>query len=243
MQIFVEESYFDKNIKDVSEKSEIEIISKAPKCDSYFTYDSKGLSFIGNADNPKNFLNVNFLTGKLGWRIKRADHEGNLKKALGRTKESLHIFDATAGLLADSLIFLSLGHRVVAVEQSKIICLLVNDAIYRAKNTISFLENIKLIHGNSIDIFKKLNACFDVVYLDPMYPVIKKNVKKSGDKDTVRSILEIEKISSDENILIDNFIKTDYKKLILKRPLKSKKIYSNINYQVKGKTTRFDIYL
>ena len=57
MQIFVEQSYFDKNIKDVSEKSEIEIISKAPKCDSYFTYDSKGLSFIGNADNPKNFLN------------------------------------------------------------------------------------------------------------------------------------------------------------------------------------------
>ena len=145
--------------------------------------------------------------------------------------------------MADSLIFLSLGHRVVAVEQSKIICLLVNDAIYRAKNTISFLENIKLIHGNSIDIFKKLNACFDVVYLDPMYPVIKKNVKKSGDLDSVRSILEIEKISTDENILIDNFIKTDYKKLILKRPLKSKKIYSNINYQVKGKTTRFDIYL
>jgi 16S rRNA (guanine1516-N2)-methyltransferase len=131
----------------------------------------------------------------------------------------------------------------VAVEQSKIICLLVNDAIHRAKNIIPFLENIKLIHGNSIDIFKKLNACFDVVYLDPMYPVIKKNVKKSGDLDSVRSILEIEKISSDENILIENFIKTDYKKLILKRPLKSKKIYSNINYQVKGKTTRFDIYL
>ena len=92
MQIYVEQPYFDKNIKDVSEKSEIEIISKAPTCDTYFTYDSKGLSFICNADNPKNFLNVNFLTGKLGWRIKRADHEGNLKKALGRTKESLHIF-------------------------------------------------------------------------------------------------------------------------------------------------------
>ena len=54
---------------------------------------------------------------------------------------------------------------------------------------------------------------------------------------------EIEKISPDENILIENFFKTDYKKLILKRPLKSKKIYSNINYQVKGSTTRFDIYL
>ena len=243
MQIYVEQAYFDRNIKDISQKSETEIIFEAPTYGYYFTYDSKGLSFIANADNPKNFLNVNFLTGKLGWRIKRAEHEGNLKKALGKTKESLYIFDATAGLLADTLIFLSLGHRVVAVEQSKIITLLVNDAIRRAKNTIPFLKNIKLIHGNSIDIFKKLNAGFDIVYLDPMYPVIKKNVKKSGDLDTVKSILKIEKISTDENILIDNFIKTDYKKLILKRPLKSKKIYSNINYQVKGKTTRFDIYL
>ena len=34
-----------------------------------------------------------------------------------------------------------------------------------------------------------------------------------------------------------------YQKLILKRPLKAKKLYSNINYQVKGKSTRFDIYL
>jgi 16S rRNA (guanine1516-N2)-methyltransferase len=38
-------------------------------------------------------------------------------------------------------------------------------------------------------------------------------------------------------------MKLDCKKLILKRPLKSKKIYSNINYQVKGSTTKFDIYI
>ena len=56
-------------------------------------------------------------------------------------------------------------------------------------------------------------------------------------------LLEIERIPADKNSLIDNFIKLDYKKLILKRPLKSEKLYSNINYQVKGKTTRFDIYL
>ena len=43
--------------------------------------------------------------------------------------------------------------------------------------------------------------------------------------------------------MINDFMRLDYKKIILKRPLKSKKIYSNINYQVKGRTTRFDIYL
>ncbi|MFL2717026.1 MAG: hypothetical protein ACJ0E9_00665 [Gammaproteobacteria bacterium] len=38
-------------------------------------------------------------------------------------------------------------------------------------------------------------------------------------------------------------MKYNYKKIIVKRPLKSEKKYSNINYQVKGKTTRFDIYI
>ena len=138
---------------------------------------------------------------------------------------------------------LSLGHQVVAVEQSKIIYLLTNDAIHRAQDTIPFLRNIKLINANSIDVFTKSDEVFDVVYLDPMYPLMKKNIKKSGELDIVRSILEIERIPADKNSLIDNFIKLDYKKLILKRPLKSEKLYSNINYQVKGKTTRFDIYL
>ena len=39
------------------------------------------------------------------------------------------------------------------------------------------------------------------------------------------------------------FLESNYRKIILKRPLKAEKNYSNINYQVKGKTTRFDIYL
>ena len=31
--------------------------------------------------------------------------------------------------------------------------------------------------------------------------------------------------------------------IILKRPIKGKKICNNINYQIKGKSTRFDVYI
>ena len=141
------------------------------------------------------------------------------------------------------MIFLSLGHSVVAVEQSKIIYLLLKDAIRRAKDAIPFLSNIKLINGNSINVIKKIDTSFDIIYLDPMYPILKNNIKKSGELSAIRSILAIENLSSNEDSLINNFMGIDYKKIILKRPLKSKKIYSNINYQVKGRTTRFDIYL
>ena len=243
MQAYVEKAFLDKNIERISNKYGLEIIDTAPTSKYYFTYDKNGLSFIKDSQNPKEVLNVNFLKGKLGWRLKRTNHESNLKKALGKSKEPLYIFDATAGLLSDSMIFVSLGHKVFAVEQSRIIYLLVKDGIRRAEASIPFLNNLKLINANSINAYKEVDTSFDVIYLDPMYPMLKKNIKKSGEISAVGSILEIENLIDDQDFLIKSFMNESFKKLILKRPLKSKKIYSNINYQVKGSTTRFDIYI
>ena len=55
--------------------------------------------------------------------------------------------------------------------------------------------------------------------------------------------MKLENLENNEDEFISSFMESNYKKIILKRPLKSKKNYSNINYQVIGKTTRFDIYL
>ena len=243
MQAYVEKAFLDNNIERISNKYGLEIVDIAPTSKYYFTYDKNGLSFIKDSQNPKEVLNVNFLKGKLGWRLKRTNHESNLKKALGKSKEPLYIFDATAGLLSDSMIFVSLGHKVIAVEQSRIIYLLVKDGIRRAEASIPFLNNLKLINANSINAYKELDTSFDVIYLDPMYPKLKKNIKKSGEISAVGSILEIENLIDDQDFLIKSFMNESFKKLILKRPLKSKKFYSNINYQVKGSTTRFDIYI
>ena len=166
-----------------------------------------------------------------------------MKKALGKKDKKLFIFDATAGLLSDTMIFLSLGHKVVAVEQSKILFCLVNDAIQRARDKIPYLNNLEFLNDNSQLVYKKQDKVFDAIYLDPMYPIIKKSTKKRGSINNIKQILEIENLASDEEEIIDIFMKYNYKKIIVKRPLKSEKKYSNINYQVKGKTTRFDIYI
>ena len=75
-----------------------------------------------------------------------------------------------------------------------------------------------------------------------MYPILKKNQKKSLEIETIKFLLKKEKIEGTDQEMIKKFLEYEHKKIILKRPLKSK-IYSNINYQVKGKTTRFDVYL
>ena len=75
----------------------------------------------------------------MGWRLKRSDHETLLKKTLGKSKDVLTIFDATAGLLSDSIIFLSLGHSVVACEQSKILHLLVQRCMQKGRELSSHI--------------------------------------------------------------------------------------------------------
>lgn len=243
MQIYVSKGCLDKNIKNIIEFLKLDLVTTLSTNESYFQYNKDGLSFVEDSSNPRSILHVDFLKGKLGWRLKRAQHEGNLKKALGKKDKKLFIFDATAGLLSDTMIFLSLGHKVVAVEQSKILFCLVNDAIQRAREKIPYLNNLEFLNDNSLLAYKKQNKVFDAIYLDPMYPIIKKSTKKRGSINNIKQILEIEHLVSDEEEIIDIFMKYNYKKIIVKRPLKSEKKYSNINYQVKGKTTRFDIYI
>ena len=242
MKIFIDGPCIDQYIKKIANYLNLKIVHNEPDS-SHLLYNEKGLSYISNSSKNKSILNINFLKGSLGWRIRRSEHESSLKKAIGKHSNQLTIFDATAGQLNDSMIFLSLGHKVVAVEQSKILYLLVSDAIRRAGNELPILDNLKFINGNSLEIFKKDNNHFDLIYLDPMYPIVKKNVKRSGNLNCIKEILSYENFMNDGDTLIANFMSLKYKKIILKRPLKSKNNYSNINYQIKGKAIRYDVFL
>ena len=94
-----------------------------------------------------------------------------------------------------------------------------------------------------MDAYKSMSKEFDIIYLDPMYPTLNKKNKKSGRIENIKKILGIENLIENGEKLVKDFLDLEYKKIILKRPLKHRKNYSNINYQVLGKTTRFDIYL
>jgi len=243
MQICLKNNVSEEFYKSIANFSKLEKVFDEPTANHYFIYDSNGLSFVKNSSNPNEILNIDFLKGSLGWRIKRANHERILKKALGKSSKQLLIFDSTAGLLTDSMIFLSLGHKVVAVEQSKILFSLVKDGLSRAEHKIPEIKNLLYLNDNSLEVYKNMSNDFDIIYLDPMFPVSKKNIKKSGKIETIKKILELENFEDNSDSLIKNFLSLSYKKIILKRPLKHGKNYSNINYQVFGKTTRFDIYL
>ena len=229
-------------IQYISDYLSMEIVNEIPLSGSFLDLRESGLHFTKDSTNLSSSLHIDFLSGPMGWRLKRTDHETSLKKAIGKNKEDITIFDGTAGLLSDTIIFLALGHKVIACEQSKIIFLLVNDAIERAKTELPFLENLVLLNGKS-EIQYKETQNIDIVYLDPMYPEPSKNVLRSGDISTINYILHIENIDDDGDAIFFSIKDSNFKKIILKRPIKADIIDKNINYQVKGKSTRFDIYI
>jgi len=229
-------------IQYISDYLNMEVVNEIPLSGSFIDLRMNGLHFTKDSTNLSSFLHVDFLSGPMGWRLKRTDHETSIKKAIGKNKEDITIFDGTAGLLSDTIIFLALGHKVVACEQSKIIFLLVNDAIERAKSELPFLENLLFLNDKSETQYKKTYN-IDIVYLDPMYPESSKNVLRSGDISTINHILDIENIDDDGDTVFFNIKNSNFKKIILKRPIKADIIDKNINYQVRGKSTRFDIYI
>jgi len=213
------------------------------KDQAYLEFGELGLSFFHPDARAKNALNLDFQTGSSGWRLKRADHEKLIKKALGKSDKPLRILDCTAGLLQDSLLFLTLGHHVTAIEQSKILFLLLQDAIARAsRSNKGIFTNLKLLQGNAVGYAQEASA-FDVIYFDPMYPSSKKSALGSGKLEYLTKILEVEQISNEPQMDFEVLQLMPVKKMIVKRPIKAEPFDAGINYQVTGKTTRFDVYI
>lgn len=192
--------------------------------------------------SDKESLSFDFLKGRLFNRLKRIEHESLIKKAIGKNKVKLKIFDATAGSLIDSIIFLKLGHRVVACEQSKILYRLLDDAILRAKNEYNFFENLSFINSDSAKIVDS-HLDSDIFYFDPMFKDIKQNTKRSGTLQKIGNVLSIERLEDTSEQIFNQMLKKKYKKIIVKRPIKSNPLHEKINYQVKGKAIRYDIYI
>lgn len=200
----------------------------------YLSLKENVLSF--HSQNFKNPLTLDPTKGPLGYRLKRSEQEGLLKKALGNLKPGSVIVDATAGLLKDSLIFNSFGFRVIAIEQSKIL-----GAILKvSQKTNAELSSIELRIGQSENMLPKLNA--DVIYFDPMF---EKEGSALSERNLrlIKEILAIESIQQDNQVTFEKLYQNNYQKLIVKRPIKSKPFSENFNYQIKGKSIRYDVYV
>ncbi len=179
-------------------------------------------------------LSIDFNSAKLQYRHKNIKQE-LINKAIGKKNKNMNIIDATAGLAQDAFLLASLGHNLTLIERSNIVAALLDDAIRQSKS------NLKLIYGDALAVLKEINPKPEIIYLDPMYP---KTNKKAAQKKGMQFFREILKDDDNSHKLLEQALITATKRVIVKRPIKADYLNNKKPAaQIKGKTTRFDIYL
>jgi 16S rRNA (guanine1516-N2)-methyltransferase len=190
---------------------------------------------------------IDFLSQK---NIFRKNQGGGKKQLIARAvglnkKNDLKILDVNAGLGSDAFVLASLGAKVLMLERSPIISLLLEDALQRAENFLKTEKiNLELTKQDALCYLKEKSFSAmrpDVIFLDPMYPERKKSA--IGSKE-MRILKEIVGEDLDAPRVLSLALNVALMRVVVKRPklalwLGDKKP----DLIFFGKSTRFDVYL
>lgn len=166
-------------------------------------------------------------------------------KAVG-TKGAYHptILDLTAGLGQDAFVLAASGCLVTMCERSPVIAALLQDGLARASQdaTLSpIVQRMTLLQIEAADYLQKLEVQPDVIYFDPMYPESGKTAAKRKSMTFFRNLIGDD---NDAEEVLELAREIALKRVVVKRPLKAKPLGTKKpSVSIKGRTTRFDLYL
>lgn len=204
-----------------------------------------GLGAAGIGLNP---FYVDFVTGAMGYRKRKLSLKNELigKAVAIKSKFDLRVVDATAGFGRDAFILAQLGCPVCMLERNPVVALLLEDGIKRAaRDNVcnEVIERMELISVDAASFLTAINQAEqpDVVYLDPMFPERRKAAKVKKEMQLLQGLLG----SHDGQPGLLSLARTRAgKKVVVKRPAKAPCLENQSpDYSVKGKSSRFDIYL
>lgn len=213
-------------------------------------YSDRGLQLLYSCDSLPRvncLLYVDFIGGKNGYRLaKNCTIKQPLSRAVG-VKSGFRptVFDATAGLGADSFVMASLGCQVTMCERSPLLGVLLEDGLQRAwedrktKKIVS--ERLRLFIQDSREFLLTDQTVFHTIYLDPMYPHRKQSALN---KQTLRSIRLLVGDDLDGDSLMEVALKRAAARVVVKRPAAAPYLGAlPPTHSVTMKNSRFDVYL
>lgn len=203
-------------------------------------------------------VSVDFIKGKANRRTEESNFRKQpLARALGLNKpftagngsaNAPRVIDATAGFGTDAWMMASLGCSVTLLENSAVLCALLNDAIDAAlanAATARTAQNMYVIHTKAEDYFADHSTnSVDIVYLDPMYPMARKQalVKKG-----MQFLHELIGPDSNGPALLNSALAIASYRVVVKRPKGADVLSGTENWNgqmtsIDSPNTRFDVY-
>lgn len=207
--------------------------------------DITTLSYL-DATGKKNHFYIDFADDTFIYRLKKASlRKELLARALGaKPKDKMKILDATAGLGRDAFLLAWLGYELSIAERSDTIYLLLADGLKRAAMhplLKTACARIHLYHADAIDLTQTANAKFDIIYLDPMFPLRKKKALVKKEMIILQTII---KNDADTGQLFAQALACAAYRVVVKRPrLAAFLAEKQPDFSLTGRSSRFDVYL
>lgn len=145
------------------------------------------------------------------------------------------VFDLTAGMLGDSLMFLAFGCEVWGSERHPVIRFLIESALKNAQH-----PKVQNFHFHSADAFEILQnpPPVDVFYFDPMFEDASDNTPRKE----MRIFRNLVGKDQDAEDIFRKALSLKPKRLVVKRPKQSVHLVQKPSVEYIGKSTRYDVY-
>lgn len=183
--------------------------------------------------------------------LRRAGHGGSrteLARACGSDLKGLHVLDACAGYGSDGLLLAQLGARVCLVERDRLIWMLLHHRAQHIPRTETVCDQASNVLLDRLPDGDASSAkTWDVVLLDPMFPPITKKALPNRGLQHLRQLTEDSLVGSSkvEEELPELLALAKARcsgRVVVKRRLKDG-VTGRVDWQIKGKSVRFDVYL
>lgn len=164
-------------------------------------------------------------------------HKELLARAIGvKGGHRPKVLDLTAGLLGDSLLFLSFGCEVWAFERHPVIQFLLSSALQNSYHPK--IKNLHFVPGEALMALQE-NLPIETIYFDPMF-------EDANERALPRKEMRIfRKFVGKDQDAIDVFnraLEKKVKRLVVKRPRHSILLGPKPSVDYLGKSTRYDVY-
>lgn len=218
----------------------------APGMDYVLLYTPTYLGLYKTQSKQFRPFYIDFTHGGLHYRAKQAGMRSEfIARAMGKKpNQNPVIVDATAGLGRDSFILARLGFQVTMLERSPILHALLQDALTRASllpETAEVASRLTLVHIDANKWLTENSKNINIIYLDPMFPARQKSALVKKDMVMMHDVIGKDEDASE---LFQLALTCATDRVVVKRPRLAANISEKApNFSLKGKSSRFDIYL
>lgn len=161
-----------------------------------------------------------------------------LAKALGYSKGVRRVLDLSAGLGIDAVFMTQLGFQVTSVERSKLLFVLLKEALDKAPELSSKLQ---FVNADSYDYLRSPESSrgIDAILFDPMYPHKKKSALPKQEMVLFRELVGHDE---DASRVLTEALKWPVSRVVVKRPLGAEELLPGVLHTFEGKVVRYDVY-